>query len=170
MKHTLLTLLLCGCAYVSPASLIALARLDPLSSDPALMAVRAELPAGIDMMPGSVRLSVEATHDADGTQIRESYTLERRGTVWRLSENDAARMRAVQRQVRTWKAGAGASGSFSAHATPCIRGEGPAPNATFSLLMQTDPDAAFAPVLRNVPLNRIEPGALPPCMEISHVQ
>lgn len=156
-------ILLAGCAYVSPGSLIALSRLDPLTSDPARIAVRADLPQGLDLTPGSVTLSVSASRDTGDDTLDHTWVLVRQGPIWRMTDADAAHMRRVQQQVSAWEGSTGASGSISVGAQPCTIGAGPLPGATFDLLLRTDPDAAFAPMLRNVPVARIDPQDLQPC-------
>ncbi|MGL4238091.1 hypothetical protein [Tabrizicola sp.] len=153
-------LLLAGCASVVPSTAARLAALDPLTADPGAIEVVVILPEGLAVKPGSARLEFGATR---GTETRKgSFVLEDRpvrtavagpeGSSARgfaLTEADAERMRALQAEIAAWKREGKARGTLGLGLGGCGVGDGPAPDATGSVLIRMAEDGPFLPLIRD---------------------
>lgn len=162
-------LLLTACGVVPIQTALKLAALDPLSADPAGMAVALDLPEGVGIALEGAMLSLSA-ETADGVQLTGRYGLVQNATgIWRVAPEDRARLRADQAQAAEWERADpdGTRGSFNVSLSPCIAGAGPAADARLSASLQLEPDGPFLPLLRRVPLSNLGPlpGAseVPPC-------
>ncbi|MEX3017133.1 hypothetical protein [Gymnodinialimonas hymeniacidonis] len=153
---------------INPMTALQLATMNPLETDPSVMAVQLELPEGVAVVSGTAELRI-TTETATGEALDGQYPLVNTGDVWRVAEDAQVRMRADIARVRGWEAADpnGTNGSFSAGFAPCAVGGGPADNARFTMALQLEPGGAFLPLFDNVPLTRIYDaetvGLLQPC-------
>lgn len=166
MKSLLLSsmLALAGCSDIPIATVLRLAALDPLSADPAGMAVALDLPDGVGIAPGSAELTLRA-QAADGAEISGRYGLEAtEGGVWHVRDGDRARLRADQARAAAWETAdpAGTVGQFSVMLSPCQTGGGDIGRGRLSAALQLEPGGPFLPLLRNVPVAELTEGVLLP--------
>lgn len=147
---------LLGCSSVVGTTLMQINALDPLSVDPADVAVSLTLPEGIDVQTGSAELSF-TTRRGTSDVISKTYVLERNGDVFEIAQADWPEMRAMQAQVRIWKAEPNddSSGSIGISLSPCTIAGGPSPDARVSVSIRTIKDGIFLPLVRNGPLSAV---------------
>lgn len=157
MLRLFLLLALCGCATVNPVTLARLGALDPLTADPSAFAARLSLPEGLVVVPGGAVLTLSANRADTGETVTGRFELVRNGDVWRLSDPDTARLRALQSQIRGWKSQApdASSGALTISLTGCATGTGPDPDAAVSADLSLDGGASFAPLLRGLTAGEI---------------
>jgi hypothetical protein len=166
----LMPLLLAGCGAVTPQGLLAAARLDPLGSDPAALTAALGVPATLRLADGDAELTFAFAADAAGGPAADgTFALvlapattddglprpdagERLWTA-RLAPGDAARLRALQAEVRALRAaGVRGSGSLTVGLVGgCFEGARPdtLPVRTF---LSTDPDGGFVALTRTTDL------------------
>ena len=168
--------LLASCASLNPITLARLAMLDPLSVDPADIAISLDLPEGLGILPGGAALEMGLANKISGETRSDQFTLAQNGTdrgdVFRVAEADLERMRAYQARARAWKAqyGDDVEGRLSLWLDICRAGNGPASGARVSAQISLDAGGSFLPLM---PPTRVEaiaarPGApdvarLPQC-------
>lgn len=152
---------LAACSAVVPSGAARLAALSPLDADPAAVSVALVLPEGIEVMPGSAKLSLGATRTDTGEAATGEFVLEAAAgdpsafgadaaalRTFRLSEPDVARMRAVQDRLRGWEAaGVKTRGTLSVALGGCTLGAGPAPDARASVFLRTGAGGSYFPLL-----------------------
>lgn len=159
MRPALAFLLLSACASGVPTTAARLAALDPLIADPAEIEVALILPQGLAAKPGSAKLEFGATRGKES--LKGSFVLRdipatagvtapdgSTARVYALSETDAEKMRGLQRQIAAWKRQGEAQGSLGLGLGGCAVGDGPAPDATGSVLIRMAADAPFLPLIR----------------------
>ncbi len=146
-------ILLAACGDIVPATLWAAKDIDPLTADPADIAVRLDLPDAVAIVPNTATLTL-AARKADGTGAEEGFVLDLRDDVLSVAQRDHARLRALQARILDWKDQdpTGTRGSLSVHVEPCrtegfSRQEGRA-----SVAIRLDEDGAFLPLVTDVPL------------------
>jgi hypothetical protein len=175
VKHIVLMslgILVAGCSSLVPATVVRLAALSPMNADPGQFEVALDLPDGVGIVPGSAVLSFEARERPDAPPQVGAVVLqrlERMPPVWRIHPSDLEDMRAFQAQALAWEMAdpVAASGSLSVYLEPCRSGGGPAPDARLSILLRTEVDGPFRPLVRDARLRDFaEDGAiasLPEC-------
>ncbi|MGL4319924.1 MAG: hypothetical protein ACRCS3_03605 [Paracoccaceae bacterium] len=160
---------LASCGAVVPSTVAMLSRLDPLTADPGAIEVALILPPGIAIAPGSANLSLTATRGDQTvdeafaltpTPLRlEGYDMPEGATsqLFRIADSDLARMRAVQARIGAWKAEdpSGTNGSFAVSAGGCGLDQGPAPDATATILIRTAKDGPLLPLVRDAGLRAL---------------
>lgn len=163
---------LVACAPPPPAGVKLLEDTDPLTVDPATIAVRIYLPEGVGLQKGGAVLSVGAT---DGTtQLKEDFRLQtvKRGSDvldFSLTAKDAARFRELQAQARQWKAESPdtAKGSLSVDVKGCALDGPVSPTVTTAIDISLDSGASFLPLLPRTPLweitDAVNVAQLEPC-------
>lgn len=165
-------LFLLGCGSLNPLTLLELSRFSPLEADPADIAIRADLPPGLGVVPDSGRLVMEAANPARGWLAQESTPITMSGEdslVFEIAPQHQDGFRTVQARIREWEAAdsAGTEGSLSATFTFCRENAGPAADSTLSVEIRTRAGGAFLPLMSNVPLSALpEPmgiATLEPC-------
>jgi hypothetical protein len=160
MKPVLACLLLSACAYVVPTTASRLAAIDPLTADPAAIEVAVILPPGLSVTPGSAKLELGATRGAESRKGRFALTdipatpglTAPEGTtarIYALTDQDAERMRALQAEIAIWKDEGDATGSLGLGIGGCAVGDGPAPDATGSVLIRLAEGGPFLPLVRD---------------------
>lgn len=172
--YLLMMCLMAGCSAVLPAGLMRLTTLSPLEADPEGFAVTLDLPADIEIAPGSATLTLEATQTARDQTASGSFRLAESeapdgGQTYRIATHDLERFRALQAQINAWESedADATQGSLSVMVDACRLGDGPAPDSTVSVALQTAMDEEPFPLLRDAPLSRIlrpaDSAGLRPC-------
>lgn len=179
-------ILLTGCASVTPASMVKLAGMDPLTADPASVAIAAVMPAALKLRSGDVVLqfSLEApapygpVHETAGLDIVEggatpgvaaSPSFEHVQQA-RIAPRDVERLRAALARADAFRKSGhrDGKGSISVRVTGgCRNGPaGPLPLVT-SIYMRRTPTEPFFPLVKDIDLRQavgVEALAkLPPC-------
>lgn len=174
MRYLLVILLLAGCGSVVPRTAMMLNAMNPLTTDPAALAVSVDLPPGLGIIDDSVTFSVDASNPDRGIRtgqwvLFEDRDLENR-PQYRFSDEDAADLRGLQSELAVWEAEDpdGTRGSFSVRVGICRDVPVDAlVNARGSLYISMDPKRPPMPLVRNGPINRLVNTdtleALPPC-------
>ncbi len=156
----LLPIALSACAMTDPLTLARLAATSPLEADPAAFEVRANLPDGLALAPGTAALTLSAAREGETEQGRFVLAQAHDGdaTVLRVATADLAAMRALQARINAWEESdpEGTEGSLGIEVLPCTTGAGPAADARFSIDLVTEPDGPARPLLRPVPVRRFE--------------
>lgn len=151
---------LAACTALVPSTAARLAATDPLTADPAALELVVILPPGLAVSPGSAKLDLSADRGAEHKS--GSFQLADRpvpadiklpdGATARgfaIAEPDVDRMRALQAEIAEWKRDGAAKGSLGLGIGGCATGEGPAPDATGSVLIRVREDGPFLPLIEN---------------------
>lgn len=151
-------LALSACSALVPSNAARLSALDPLTADPAALELVVILPAGLAISPSTAKLELSADRGAD--HKGDSFTLADRPVAagidlppgatargFSLSDQDVDRMRALQTEIAGWKQEGAAKGSLGLGIGGCAIGEGPAPDATGSVLIKVREDGPFLPLI-----------------------
>lgn len=175
MRVIFLALMLGACASIVPSGVAKLSQIDPLTADPEAIIVALTLPDGLNVTRTVPMLQVQMRRADTGAVSQGSYAL-RADTVppdadenlpprpragrlllFRIAPDDVARLRAQQRIMRAWEAGApeATSGSLSVEITGCVDGEVPPRDARVSVYLDTGQGAGFFPLVRRAPLSAI---------------
>lgn len=174
MRYLLVVLLLAGCGSVVPRTAMMLNAMNPLTTDPAALAVSVDLPPGLGIIDDSVTFGVDASNPDRGIRTGQWVLFEDRDVEYRpqyrFSDEDAEGLRGLQRELAVWEAEdpQGTQGSFSVNVGVCrdVPAEALA-DARGSLFISMDPDQPPMPLVRNGPINRLVNTdtleALPPC-------
>jgi hypothetical protein len=141
-----------------PSTAARLAALDPLTADPAALKLVVVLPPGLAISSSSAMLTLSA--DRGGEHKGGSFQLADRpapanldlpeGATARgfaIARQDVDRMRALQDEIAGWKREGSAKGSFGLGVGGCAVGDGPAPDATGSVLIKVREDGPFLPLI-----------------------
>ena len=169
--HTLATgLILSACSYVPIDTLRQLSQLDPMTADPASIAVRFHLPQGLDMPEGSAVLTLDTKNTA-GAELNEVYVLRRAShagdVVFRVAPNDLERLRAQQAAVKTWGEEESDGTLRVGIEDLCTIGAGPPPDARLSTAISLDAGDTFLPLVTDISLSEVleqgEFSELAPC-------
>ena len=151
------SLAVAACSAIVPSTAARLASFDPLTAAPAAIELVLILPPGLAVSPGSATLELSADrgaehrsgsfrladHAAPAIDVPEGATA--RGFV--VAESDVPRMRALQAEIADWKATGAAKGSLGLGIGGCAIGNGPAPDATGSVLIRLREDGPFLPLV-----------------------
>lgn len=159
-----------ACDYVPLGTMVQMAGFDPLSASPLGFVVTVDLPEGVDLVPGSEQLRLEARRSDTGEVSDEVYVLDRRGAgagkvAYRIANQDLARMRKQQALIRGWEDTVPdeSNGSLSLSLTPCAKAE-VAPKARLSALLTVAEGGKSAPremrLLNNLPVRKLLPEGL----------
>lgn len=166
MRTLLLALLCTGCTSFVPSTLLHVARVNPLTADPASYAVYLALPPGAGIVPGSATLTFSGTKSDDNTVSTETYVLQTNGMRYAINPADYTRMRTQQAMLLAWENGPGVDGDMAIDLTPCRVGDGPAPDATVSIDIQLAADGPRMPLIRKAPVAKLGVDSLPLCPHI----
>lgn len=154
-KQLLLTALvtLAACGDLVPGTLRAVQNLDPLTADPADIAVRLDLPDDVAIVPGSAMLSFGARKD-DGMTTDQSFALDLHADVLSVAPQDHATLRALQAHIGDWKAvdPDGTKGSLSVYLEPCKTTDTVSDSARASVAIRLEQDGPFLPLVSDAPL------------------
>lgn len=178
LSSCLAALLLSACAFVAPSTVERLASLDPLTTDPAGIELVLILPKGLSVTPGSAKLDFGAER---GTEVRkgtfqlrdepitDSITVPPDATARRysLTTADAQKMRDLQAEIAGWKRDGKAKGMLAVGVGGCAIGDGPAEDATGSVLIRLAAGEPLLPLVSNANLSELLGpkafGAIQPC-------
>ncbi|MFN3844442.1 MAG: hypothetical protein ACK4RZ_01305 [Paracoccaceae bacterium] len=155
-----------ACGTVSPVTMARLAALDPLTADPAELAVAIVVPEGFSVVPGTAKLTLKA---ARGQQkLAEMVTLldrplagavqtpeGSRATAYALAPIDVQRMRDWQATVAGWTDGGAASGTFGLGVDGCTTGDGPAPDALAAVYVRLEAGGSYLPLVPPSPMSAL---------------
>lgn len=162
-RHTMAiaaSLALAACSAIVPSTAVRLASFDPLTADPAAIELVVILPPGLAISPGSAKLELSADRGSEhrsgsfrladrpvapGTEVPAGATA--RG--FSIAEPDVDRMRALQAEVAGWNASGAAKGALGIGIGGCAIGDGPAPDATGSVLIRVREDGPYLPLIAN---------------------
>ena len=146
-----------ACSHVVPSTAARLSALDPLTADPAALELLVILPPGLAVRPGSARLELSADRGGDhrGASFRLAdrpalgIDLPEGGTARRfaIADADVERMRALQAEIAAWKREGTAKGQLGLGIGGCAIGEGPAADATGSVLIRLQEGGPFLPLI-----------------------
>lgn len=152
MKDILLAASIClgACSTVVPGTVLKLQGVDPLTADPADIALRVDLPDSVALLPEAGTLDLRATL-RDGSELSGSFPIEQRGDVLRVAQAAQSDLRALQADIRQWKEADpdGTSGSLSVDLEPCVTVDPVPEDATLSVSVRLDKDGPFLPLVRN---------------------
>lgn len=157
-KAIVASMALAACSSIVPSTAARLAALDPLTADPAALELVVILPPGLAVNPGSAKLELSADRGAE--HKRGSFQLADRpapaeldlpvGATARgfaVAKPDVERMRALQAEIAGWKREGEAQGSFGLGLGGCAIGDGPAADATGSVLIRVREDGPYLPLI-----------------------
>ena len=157
-------LLLMACGHVDPRGLWEVRRQDPLTVDPAVLALHLDLPQGYGIRSGTARLVLGEARGA----ISEVFVLRAEGGAFAVAMSDHARFRDTQARLRAARAEEGDfEGELGLFAGPCRTGAARDEDPRIGASLRTGPSAAAIPLLSAAPLSALAPGltleALPDC-------
>jgi hypothetical protein len=157
-SYALACLALSGCSAIVPSTAARLATLDPLTADPAGIELLVILPPGLAVKPGTAKLEFGATRGAESRKgsftladrpVAEGFDVPEGATARRysLTAEDAQKMRALQMDIAEWKRNGTAKGTLGLGVGGCTVGDGPAQDATSSVLIRLETGAPFLPLI-----------------------
>jgi hypothetical protein len=151
-------LALSACSALVPSTTARLSALDPLTADPAALELVVILPPGLAVSPGTAKLELSAVRGAEHKS--GSFTLADRPAApgidlpqgatargFTIADKDIDRMRALQAEIAGWKREGAAKGSLELGIGGCAVGDGPAPDATGSVLIKFREDGPYLPLI-----------------------
>lgn len=163
MRRFLSILILAGCNQVVPSTAARLAAIDPETFDPAQVRLVAVMPAGLDPLPGTARLTFQA--ERSGQSRAGDFALQEvvmppnvplaTGTharAYALAAPGAERLRALQAEISALPQGGRTDVRIGMALGGCRQGAGPAERAEGAVLLQLSPGSGFDPLLGPAPL------------------
>lgn len=163
MKKLLLILgLLPGCMSIVPETALRLQGVDPLTADPGDISVALELPPGLEVLPGGVKLALSAEWPGHGS-VSGTWTLDASRDpaerwVFRVAEADRAELRRVQSRALAWEEvdPDGTTGSVTValggcRTVPFQRLDG----ARASVFLRLSPEEPVRPLFRDAPIAKL---------------
>jgi hypothetical protein len=147
-----------ACSAIVPSTAARLSALDPLTADPAALELGVILPPGLAVKPGSARLELSVDRGSEhrsgsfqladrpatpGVEVPDGATA--RGFA--IADADVDRMRNLQAEIAAWKREGEAKGSLGLGIGGCAIGEGPAPDATGSVLIRLREGGPYLPLI-----------------------
>lgn len=155
MKDVLLaaTILLGACSTVVPGTVLKLSEVDPLTADPADIALQVEVPDSLGLLPEAGTLALSAQF-RDDTVKAGQFPIEQVGDVLQIAPASHAALRALQAEIAVWETADpdGTDGSLGVDLEPCLRAPRVPADATVSVGIRLEADGAFLPLLRDAPL------------------
>ncbi len=160
-------LLLAACSSVDPITLLKLSALSPLEADPSDIAVKVQLPDGLQVRPKTAILSVSATRNdmkSEGMYLLATE-IGPDGTIYSVANDDKGRLKAQQSLIIGWEEDdPDTSGSISVSLEGCSVGTGPSKNATISIQIRTEAQGPYLPLVSEAPISEVlEANDLEPC-------
>ncbi|MEX0310149.1 MAG: hypothetical protein AB3N17_07845 [Tateyamaria sp.] len=153
MKDILLAsaILLAACSTVVPSTIMQLQGVDPLTADPADIALHVDLPDSVSLANDAGTLDLRAQL-RDGSTLAGQFPIERVGSMLQVAPAAHDNLRALQAEIGTWKAADpdGTSGSLSVDLNPCLTGPTVPEGAMLSVAIRLDADGPFLPLVRDV--------------------
>lgn len=165
---------LASCASVNPIGLAKLAAMDPLTADPAQLAVAARLPEALKLRTGDLVLTMKSDGAQGADAIDERFLLDvkdakageagvivpqagERLQTARVAPTDIERLRATQAKARVVKAAGGkkGKGSISINARgACRTGDLPAGALNLNIFMANETGGGWFPVVSNLDVRK----------------
>jgi len=164
-----LVILLAGCTSIVPSTAMRLNNVSPTTADPADFAVALTLPDGIDVQPGSAKLTFVVTRTDFDQTAEGTFTLQREDDIYAIAPSDHATLRALQATARQWDTenASATEGSLAINLSPCLLGAGPSDDARVNVAIRLAQDGAFLPLVRHGPLSAVtsaeQLGDIPQC-------
>lgn len=171
-----------------PASVLKLARMQPLEADPAAIRFAVATPAFMRLRDGDITVTVKFDTGDPETGFVEQYKpvisggqsaapgIDRAGlgdadlAIARFDEDDREAFRAMQARIKAFRAAGGKGrGSLSIGATGCRVAPVPPGPLRISAWLQARPDEDFFALMRDFDLRAqlkaagLDPDAIPPC-------
>lgn len=170
MRKTLLfPLVLCACGGIPLKSMVELSRLDPMTANPAGIAVAVDVSEGLRAAPGKTKLTLSA-EGAGGKSLEEVFVLRQTldsasdvdRVIFALNTPDIDRMNATRRTIAGWKnEDPDTRGSISINAEPClVRPTDTESPLIFAVSMRIADDRPFVPVVSEADLRDEMPNGL----------
>lgn len=143
-------ILLGACSSTVPGTVLKLASVDPLTADPADIALQASLPDGVGLLPRAGTLALRAEL-RDGSEKSGAFPVERVGDVLRVAPASHDALRALQADIAAWEQADpdGTTGSLDVDLEPCRRGADIPDEATLSVAIRLEAEGAFLPLIRD---------------------
>lgn len=144
-----------ACSSLVPGTVAQVAQLDPLTADPAAVAIEVQMPEGLAIRPGSARLELSAQRG--DMRAGGAFALAAEGNVWSLAQAEWPAFRAAQARIADWKAEdpAGTLGTLAVRVDPCLTGAPTLGRAAVSVSIRTAEDGAFLPLLRDASMRAV---------------
>ncbi|MFL4469242.1 hypothetical protein ACERZ8_04910 [Tateyamaria armeniaca] len=149
-------ILIGACSHIAPRTLFALRDLDPLTADPADIAVMIDVPDSVAVQRGTAILTFGARQDA-GSQIERNFVLARQANTFFVDQQDHADLAALQARIKAWKDDDpdGTTGSISIHFQPCKTMPDIPDDLRGSVAIQLEQDGPFLPLFTDAPLDAL---------------
>ncbi len=158
MKYlSVLALVLAGCSAADVATVSKLNQIDPMDANPGDFQIIAHLPKGLEIVPESAQLKIDASNGVE--TVSEKYRLDQVSEGGRyelsLTDDDVARMQALQAKVKAWEEEKpdDTNGGLNVDVGVCLRDEGPALDAPVSIDISIA-STGVLPLLRPLPAER----------------
>jgi hypothetical protein len=147
---------LAACSTLVPQTMRAVQAMNPLTADPADIALRLAVPDSIAIVPGSAILTLGAQNRA-GEVLEQSFALEVQRDVMAVAPKDHAALRLLQTQIGAWKAADpdGTKGSLSLAFEPCRTQDTVPDDAKASVAIRLARDGPFLPLVDEAPLRSL---------------
>lgn len=171
MKQLILAFLIAvaGCSDLVPATVLALQTVNPLTADPADIALKLTLPDSVAVQPGSAVLTLSAARrEGEGTE--QAFALLMQDGVLSVDPKDHAALRALQAQVASWEAADpdGTTGSLGLGFEPCRTGDVVPPDARGSVAIRLEARGVFLPLIDDGLIHKLfrnaAPDGIEPCL------
>ncbi|WP_415401146.1 hypothetical protein [Tateyamaria sp. SN3-11] len=137
-----------ACSTVVPGTLLEMQAIDPLSADPADIALRVDLPDSVALLPQAGTLDLRAQH-RDGSNLAGSFPIVAVGDVVQVAPASHAELRALQARISAWNTADpdGTKGSLSVGIAPCLTGDQMPETDRFSVAIQLKSGGPFLPLI-----------------------
>ncbi|WP_189370027.1 hypothetical protein [Tateyamaria omphalii] len=151
-----------------PSTILQMKGLDPLSADPAEIALKVDLPVEVALLPGSGTLDLRAAR-SDGAEVSGRFPVEMIGDMLQVAPVAHTELRALQAEIRGWKTKDpdGTKGSLSVDFEPCRLGAALPETGNVSIYIRLAADGPFLPLVKDAPIDNalesVAQGPLKPC-------
>ncbi len=149
----------CALSACAPIAQTSLDTWSPLETDPAVLRAAVDLPGGVGVPKDGAVLTFGAVRQDNGQAASQTFTLVQGQTaqgqlVFRLSDEDVAAYRTLQRQIGAWEAAApdATDGTFSINVAACRMGDGPSDDAELSIFVDPGTGAGWVAVVEDAPI------------------
>ena len=145
-----------ACGDLVPSTLWAVNRLDPLTTDPADIAVQLVLPDSVAVARDSGKLTFSA-RKVDGETLVSNFALTQVGDVFFVSPDQHADLRALQAKIREWKDvdPNGTRGSLSVTYIPCKTGPTVPAGLRATVRIRLELDGPFLTLIDDGPIDAV---------------
>jgi len=142
-----------ACSTVVPSTVLQLQGVDPLTADPADIALQVVLPEGVALPEAAGTLDLRAELRS-GSVLAGQFPIKRVGSVLQVADGAHDNLRALQAEIGTWKAADpdGTAGRLSVDLEPCLASDAVPNDATLSVAIRLEADGPFLPLLKDAPI------------------